>query len=70
LEIFWKCPVFSNSHGNKFGNNFLFLGQKFGKVWKKFGNRGFQTFGIYRKFEIYGKFRICFIPNFPKITKK
>jgi len=34
------------------------------KVWKKFGNRGFQTFGI------YGKFAICSIPNFPKITKK
>ncbi len=39
-------------------------------VWKNFGNpcfgvknTGFQTFGI------YGKFSICYFPNFPKITK-
>jgi len=31
------------------GQKTLFLGQK---VWKKFRNRGFRTFGIYGKFGI------------------
>ncbi len=39
------------------------LGKSLEKVQKKFRNRGFRTFGI------YGKFGICSIPNFPKITK-
>jgi len=52
----------------KFRNNFLFLGQKiwkiFGKSSEKLGNRVFRTFGI------YGNFRNCSIPNYPKIMKK
>ncbi len=36
------------------------LGSKFKKQGQK---RGFQTF------RIYGKFGICSVPNFPKITK-
>jgi hypothetical protein len=52
----------------KYKMNFVFWGQKVLKsselVPKKFGNRGFRTFII------YGKFGICSIPNFPKITKK
>jgi len=61
----WK--LCTKKFGKKFENNFLFLSPKTlflcQKVRKKFGNRVFQTFGI------YGNLRNCSILNFPNIKK-
>jgi len=69
-NLFELAKILRNQFGNKFRNNFLFLGQKTLFWVKKFGNpcfgvknRGFRTLGI------YGKFGICSIPKFPNVRK-
>jgi len=68
--FFWKYLVFSNSW--KFHENSLeisleiiscFWVKTFGKCLENFWKSNWKTFGI------YGKFGICSIPNFTKITK-